>query len=100
MIAERDDRPLTLAAAAIINDIRGCRVAQVLIRNLDEETVASYRQKARIKGISLEQELRNLLEANKPLTPGERAAVARAMTSRYAEIQPSLTLADIREGLE
>lgn len=100
MIAERDDRPLTLAVFCYRKRYQEGRVAQVLIRNLDEETVASYRQKARIKGISLEQELRNLLEANKPLTPGERAAVARAMTSRYAEIQPSLTLADIREGLE
>ncbi len=75
-------------------------MTQVLIRNLDDETVASYRRKAKIKGISLEQELRNLLEANKPFTPVERAAVAREMMSRYAETQPSLTLAEIREGLK
>lgn len=75
-------------------------MAQVLIRNLGEETVASYRQKARIKGISLEQELRDLLEANKPLTPDERAAISRAITSRYVEVQPSLTLDELREGLE
>ena len=75
-------------------------MAQVLIRNVDEETVDSYRQKARVKGISLEQELRNLLEANRPFTPAERVAVSRELRSRYGAMQPSLTLDEIREGLE
>lgn len=75
-------------------------MAQVLIRNVSEYTVESFRQKARIKGISLEQELRNLLEANTPFTPEERVAVSRAIRARYAEVQPSLTLEEIREGLE
>ena len=75
-------------------------MAQVLIRNVDEDTVESYRQKAKIKGISLEQELRNLLESNKPFTPAERVAVSRAFRARYDKIQPSLTLDEIREGLE
>lgn len=75
-------------------------MAQVLIRNVDEDTVESYRQKAKIKGISLEQELRNLLESNRPLTPSERGALSRAFHERYSEVQPSLTLDEIREGLE
>ena len=75
-------------------------MAQVLIRNLDEETVESFRQKARIKGISLEQELRNLLDANRPFTPAERGAMIRANHARYEAVQPSLTLDEIREGLE
>lgn len=75
-------------------------MAQVLIRNLDDETVESYRHKAKLKGISLEQELRDLLEANRPFTPAERVAVSRAIRARYAGIQPSLTLDEIREGLE
>ena len=75
-------------------------MAQVLIRNVDESTVESYRQKAKIKGISLEQELRNLLEANRPLTPSERGALIRGFQARYTEVQPSLTLDEIREGLE
>lgn len=75
-------------------------MAQVLIRNLDEETVESYRQKAKVKGISLEQELRDLLEANRPFTPAEKVAVSRAFRARYVGIQPSLTLDEIREGLE
>ncbi len=75
-------------------------MAQVLIRNVAEDTVESYRQKARIKGISLEQELRNLLEANKPFTPAERVEVSRAIRGMQARIAPSVPLAEIREGLE
>jgi plasmid stability protein len=74
-------------------------MAQVLIRNIDEETVESYRQKARIKGVSLEQELRNLLEANRPFTPAERVAVSRDLRSRQVGVAPSMTLDEIREGL-
>lgn len=75
-------------------------MAQVLIRNLDEDTVETFRQKAKIKGISLEQELRNLLEANRPFTPAERIAASRAIRARQKGIAPSLTLDEIREGLE
>ena len=75
-------------------------MAQVLIRNVSEDTIDSYRQKARIKGISLEQELRNLLETNKPYTPEERGAMIGMIHSRYKEVQPSLTLDEIRDGLE
>ena len=35
-------------------------MAEVLIRNIPEETLASFRQKAELKGKSLEQELRDL----------------------------------------
>lgn len=59
-------------------------MAQVLIRNLSEDTVESFRRKAKIKGISLEQELRNLLEANKPFTPEERVAVSRRLREEFA----------------
>lgn len=59
-------------------------MAQVLIRNVDDDTVESYRQKAKIKGISLEQELRNLLEANRPFTPDERTVVSRRLREQFA----------------
>lgn len=75
-------------------------MAQVLIRNVDEATVETYREKARLKGISLEQELRNLLEANRPFTPAEKGAYSRAAHAKYPDLQPSLTLDEIREGLE
>lgn len=75
-------------------------MAQVLIRNIDDETLEAYRQKAKIKGVSLEQELRNLLEANKPLTPDEKLALSRAIRGMTHGIAPSLSLDEIREGLE
>ena len=75
-------------------------MAQVLIRNVPDDTVESYRRKAKLKGHSLEQELRNLLEKNKPFTPEERLALSRQYRSRWKDIQPSLTPDEIREGLE
>ena len=75
-------------------------MAQVLIRNVPEDTVESYRQKAKLKGRSLEQELRELLEKNKPYTHEERLAMSRYFRSRYRDIQPALSLDEIREGLE
>ena len=75
-------------------------MGQVLVRQVDDDTIESYKLKAKIKGISLEQELRNLLEANKPFTPEERVAFAREIRSRTKGVAPSLTLEEIREGLE
>lgn len=75
-------------------------MGQVLVRSIDDDTIESYRIKAKLKGHSLEQELRNLIEANKPLTPEERVAMSRANRARYSKVQPSLTLDEIREGLE
>ncbi|MFL5142412.1 MAG: FitA-like ribbon-helix-helix domain-containing protein [Microvirga sp.] len=75
-------------------------MGQVLVRQVDDDTIESYKLKAKIKGISLEQELRNLLEANKPFTPEERVAVSRHFRAQCKGIQPSLTLDEIREGLE
>ena len=75
-------------------------MAQVLVRNVDEETVESYRQKAKIKGISLEQELRNLFEANRPFTPAERVAISRQIRGMTKGVATSLSLDEIHEGLE
>jgi antitoxin FitA len=75
-------------------------MAQVLIRNIDDDTLEAYRQKARIKGVSLEQELRNLLETNKPFTRQERVIASRSLRRMTAGVAPSLTLDEMREGLE
>lgn len=75
-------------------------MAQVLIRNIPEDTIGSYRQKAKLNGHSLEQELRDLLENNKPYTPAERLALTRSYLARFEKPTPSLTLDEIREGLE
>jgi antitoxin FitA len=75
-------------------------MAQVLIRNVPDETIDSFKQKAELNGRSLEQELRDLLERNRPLTPAERVALSEKFLARYDAVQPSLTLDEIREGLE
>jgi plasmid stability protein len=75
-------------------------MAQVLIRNVPDDTVEVDRQKARLKGNSLEQELRELLEKNRPFTPEERAAVTQSFLDRFTRPTPLLSLAEIREGLE
>lgn len=75
-------------------------MAQVLIRNVQDATVENYRQKAKIKGISLEQELRDLLEANRSFTPDERVTVSRAIRARQTKMSEPLSLEEIRDGLE
>lgn len=74
-------------------------MGQVLIRNVDDATIESFKTKARLKGRSLEQELRELLEANRPFTPEERLAISRRHRAGRPVTAP-LSLDEIREGLE
>ena len=52
-------------------------MAQVLVRNLDEQVVTTLRRKAELHGRSLEQELRVALTAAARLTREERIALGR-----------------------
>jgi plasmid stability protein len=54
-------------------------MAQVLIRNLDEKVVETYRRRAADKGHSLEAELRVVLTEGAKLTREERAERVREM---------------------
>jgi antitoxin FitA len=74
-------------------------MGQVLIRNVPDDTIDSYKQRAELNGRSLEQELRDLLERNKTFTAEERVALSRRFHSQNPQIQPSLTSDEIREGL-
>jgi len=56
-------------------------MAQVLVRHLDEQVVATLRRKAELHGHSLEQELRATLTKAARLTPEERVALARRIRS-------------------
>ena len=56
-------------------------MAQVLVRNLDDQVVTALRRKAELHGHSLEQELRLTLTAAARLTPAERVALARRIGS-------------------
>lgn len=59
-------------------------MGQILIRNIPDETIETYKAKARLNGRSLEQEIRLLLEQHRPYTPEERLSVAR----RYQAMTP------------
>lgn len=75
-------------------------MGQILVRNVSDRAIDSFKFRARMKGTSLEQELRELIEAHAPFTPEERAAAARAVREKTKGVAPSLTLDEIREGLE
>ncbi len=60
-------------------------MAQVLVRNLDEEAVKSLKLKAGLKKRPLEQELREILLSSAGLSPVEKVALSdqvRAMQAR------------------
>ncbi len=75
-------------------------MGQILVRNVSDRAIDSFKFRARMKGTSLEQELRDLIEAHAPFTPEERAEAARAIREQTKGVAPSLTLDEIREGLE
>jgi plasmid stability protein len=63
-------------------------MAQVIVRNLDDEVVSSLKLKAKLKGHSLEQELRDILRRAAELTKEEKLALIdsiRSMTPRRLE---------------
>lgn len=58
-------------------------MAQALIRNLDDELLADYREAARRNNRSLEAELRDALRRARPLSAGNReAALAKLAAIR------------------
>ena len=77
------------------------RMAQALIRRLNDDTLEDYRVAARDKGRSLEAELRDLIERNRPrrvLTPAEREALAIELCRGQKRSSDSTPL--IREARE
>lgn len=58
-------------------------MGQVLIRNLDDEVIAAYREAAKRNQRSLEAELRDALSRMKPRTERDIEAIRR----RFLEIQ-------------
>jgi plasmid stability protein len=73
-------------------------MAQVIVRNLADDVVASLKRKAELHDHSLEQELRAILTAAARLTIAERVAIAdriRDMTPEGVEQSDSTDL--IRE---
>ncbi len=63
-------------------------MAQVIVRNLDDQVVSSLKIKAELHGHSLEQELREILKRAATLTTEEKLAVVdriRGMTPKRLE---------------
>ena len=75
-------------------------MAQAEIRSRADELEAAFERRARANGRTFEQEVELLLARKEKFTPEERVAVSRYFRSQHPEIQPSLTLDEIREGLE
>jgi hypothetical protein len=75
-------------------------MAQAETRSRADELEAAFERRARENGRTFEQEVEELLKRKEKFTPEERVAVSRYFRSQHPEIQPSLTLDEIREGLE
>lgn len=61
-------------------------MGQVLIRNLDDAVIDRLKAKAELHGHSLEQELREILNREAPLSADEKVAIA----ARIRAMAPSL----------
>ena len=57
-------------------------LTQVIVRNLDEHVVSSWKLKAELHGRSLEQELREILTRAAGLTPPEKLALVDRIAAK------------------
>lgn len=79
-------------------------MGQVLIRNLDDEVIAAYREAAARNQRSLEAELRDLISRFKPRTRDEiadlkaRMAEIRAMTPNVPQTPSEVLVRQLRDG--
>jgi plasmid stability protein len=80
-------------------DISEATVGQILVRNLDDRLIEDFKAKAKLANKSLEQYVRDLLEANRTFTAEERLASVREMQARFDEPVEPLTKDEMREGL-
>jgi plasmid stability protein len=76
-------------------------MGQVLIRNVDDRVIESFKEKARLKGISLEQELRDLLARAASPSGEQRQAMLSEFHKKHGEITVSVNPEDfIRQDRE
>lgn len=79
-------------------------MGQVLIRNLDDEVIAAYREAAARNARSLEAELREWLTRLRPRTEAEtvelraRLAQIRAMTPNVPQTPAEILVREDRDG--
>jgi plasmid stability protein len=70
-------------------------MGQVLIRNVDDATIAVYKERARLKGHSLEQELRELLAKASSPDGEQRQAMLAEFRKKHGPITVSVSPEDI-----
>jgi hypothetical protein len=75
-------------------------MAQAETRSRADELEAAFERRARANGRTFAQEVEERLKNNAAFSPEERIAVSRYFRSQHPGIQSSLTLNEIREGLE
>jgi plasmid stability protein len=63
-------------------------MAQALIRNLEDELVAEYKQAAQRNGRSLEAELREALRRARPIVSGQRRQLAEEVRAMLPDFVP------------
>lgn len=75
-------------------------MGQILVRNVDDDLIDTFKMRAKMKGKSLEQEIRDLLYEHRQLTPDEKVAISRHIRGWTGDLVPELTAEERREGLE
>ena len=70
-------------------------MAQVIVRNLDDDVVATLKRKAALRGHSLEQELRGILSSAAWPTTEERVALAKSIRDMTPEGVPQTDSAEL-----
>ena len=70
-------------------------MAQALIRNIEDDLVAAYKEQAQRNGRSLEAELREALRRARPSGPGERRQLAEEVRALLPDFIPGPTGTEI-----
>lgn len=79
-------------------------MGQVLVRNLDDDTIAAYKEAAARHDRSLEAELRDVLRTFRPMIDSERSATLdrmraiRAMTPDVPQTPAEVLVREDRDG--
>lgn len=75
-------------------------MADIVIHDVDDDVIETMKMRARAKGKSLEQEIRDLLYSQRRLKPEEKAAISSEILAKTSRLVPELTAEERREGLE
>lgn len=75
-------------------------MGQILIRNIDDAVIESFKTRARVAGTSLEHYLRGFLAGHATMSQAERISFARSIRDCVTSDTTPMTKDEIREGLE